>query len=358
MTELFAARFENDDTNASFLEQFNKVEDAGVRWSIETMGVDRIEVVIKAQNKFDVFDRVNNHNGQRLALYSSWCLRPISGNIVKVEPLEGNRVKYTARGPLWRHKDTLVRATFPTGQDTNERLESLLTDHVDIVSSDYDDIDATSKDAAEFQTQWPRGNYPSEIIKAYREMSDADKNPWDYWCVDEPFDGVNLRQFKPYFKNRNGLSLKWIVRRKDMQFPNLSTSIEELRSFARVWYGSFEGTVTTADAAGVTLNDSVANFTGFQVEPGDRVTNITDGSRGKVQTVNTGNQLTLVGTGLQGGTDDRFDLNDEYTIERVDAWIPVCDSSRQKATQMQSLIFMARLFNSNHLLLQHRILLM
>lgn len=327
MARLLAARFENNNSDAAFLEQFGNVESSGVRWSLETFGTDRIELTVKARNKYDVYDRLNNHNGQRVALYSSWCLRPISGNIVKVEPAGANRVTYIARGPLWRHDDQLVRATFPTGQDTDERLESLLTTYVDVVSSDYSDIDATGKDAAEFQTEWPRGNYPSEIIKAYRAMSDADDNPWDYYCVDEPFNGTSLRQYKPYFKNRNGQAVKWIARTKDMQRPTMSTSIEELKSFARVWYGSFEGTVTTANAAGDVLIDAVANFTGFGVEPGDRVTNITDGSRGKVKTVDSGSQITLVGDGLNGGSDNRFDLNDEYTIERIDAWFSATASA-------------------------------
>lgn len=320
MRKLYAARFENDDTSAGLLEAFPDVESAGVRWSIETFGTDRIEVIIQAKNRLDVYDRMKNHNGQRLALYSSWCYRPISGNIVKVESLGGNRVMYVARGPRWRHDDLLVRSTFPTGQDTNERLEDLLTDFVDITSSDYSDIDATGKDAAEFQTQWPRGNYPSAIIDAYRQMSDASSNPWDYWCVDEPFNATSLRQFKPYFKNRNAQTVKWVARLEDMQVPTLSRSIEELKSFVRVWYGSFQTAVATADATGKTLVASPANFTGFQVTAGDRVTNITDGSRGKVESVTSASTLVLVGTGLQGGTDDQFDLADEIYITREDAW--------------------------------------
>lgn len=320
MTKIFAGRFDNNDSSATMLEQFNDVEKMGVRWSIETFGTDRIEVIIKARNRYDVYTRLTEHNGQRLALYHQKGWRPISGNIVKVEHLGANRILYVARGPLWRHNDQLVRTTFPTGQDTNERLENILTTYVPIVSSDYTEIDDTFKDAAEFQTEWPRGNYPAEIINAYRNMSDAGNNPWDYWCVDEGFNGTSLEQYKPYFKNRNNQAVRWIVPLRDMQTTTLASSIEELKSFVQVWYGSFEGSVTTANAAGTTLIDSVANFTGFGVEPGDRVTNITDGSRGKVKTVDSGNQITLVGDGLQGGTDDDFDLNDEYTIERLDAW--------------------------------------
>lgn len=320
MTKLLAGRFENNDSDAGILEQFDSIVSAGVRWSIETFGVDRIEVTVKTRNRLDVYDRLAKHNGQRLALYGSELCRPISGNIVKVEQAGENLITYTARGPRWRHDDWLVRATFPTGQDTNERLEQLLTTYVDITSSDYSDIDATGKDAAEFQTTWPRGNYPSKIIDEYRKMSDADGNPWDYWCVDETFDGTSLRKFKPYFKNRNAQTVAWRVSLKDMRLPQLSRSIEELKSFARVWYGSFQTAVSTGDATGVTLIAAPANFTGFQVEAGDRVTNITDGSRGKVKSITSGSTLVLVGDGLQGGVDDRFDVGDEIYITREDAW--------------------------------------
>lgn len=318
--KLLAGRFENNDTNANLLETFSVIAGAGVRWSVETFGTDRIEVTVRARDNYDAHDRLSNHLGQRLAIYSSWAYRPISGNIVKIEPIGSNLIKYIARGPRWRHDDQLVRDTFPTGEDTDERLKSILTTYVDVTSSDQSDIDATGKDAAEFQTQWPRGNYPSDIIDTYRQMSDASGNPWDYWCIDESFNGTSLRKYKPFFKNRNAQPVKWVASLKDMQTPTLSRSIEELKSFARVWYGSFQTAVLTADATGVTLIAVPANFTGFQVEAGDRVTNVTDGSRGKVKTVDSMNQLTLVGTGLQGGSDDRFDLNDEIYITREDAW--------------------------------------
>jgi len=320
MTVLYAARFENNDTNAAQLENLPDIEAGGIRWNLERFGVDTIEVTVKARNRDDMHIRLNNHQGQRLAVFDPFWFRPISGNIVDVQEAGARRVKYVCRGPAWRHDDLLVRTTFPTGQDTDERLKSLLSTYVDVVSSDVGDIDATGKDAAEFQTEWPRGNYPSEIINAYRNMSDGSQNSWDYWCVDEPFDGTALKQYKPYFRARSSRALRWVVQRSDLSSLQLNRSISELKSYVRVWYGSFEGTVTTANAAGTTLIDAVANFTGFGVEPGDRITNITDGSRGKVKTVNSGGNITLVGDGLVGGSDAQFDLNDEYTIERLDAW--------------------------------------
>lgn len=318
---LYAARFENDDFSAGLLEQFHTVEAAGVRWNIESFGTERIEVTVRARNRYDIYERMNDHPGQRLALFGHTCHRPISGNITGVRPLPGNLVQYVTHGPAWRHDDQLVRETFPTGMDTDERLSNLLTDYVQIIDTDHTEISATGTDAAEFQTEWPRGNYPSEIINAFRQMSDPSNNPWDYWVVDEPFNGLQLQRFKPYFKNRNAKSTPdWVVRLRDLAGFDLNRTIAELKSFVRIWYGSFEGTVTTADAGGGTLTDSAANFTGFEVMPGDRVTNMTDGSRGKVDSVTSGTQLTLVGNGLQGGDDDGFGVGDDYTIERLDAW--------------------------------------
>ena len=50
MTVLFAGRFESDTNQAALLEQFTDVEAVGIRWSLEKLGTERIEVTVKASS--------------------------------------------------------------------------------------------------------------------------------------------------------------------------------------------------------------------------------------------------------------------------------------------------------------------
>jgi hypothetical protein len=77
------------------------------------------------------------------------------------------------------------------------------------------------------------------------------------------------------------------------------------------WNGSESGTVTTADATGVTLHDSAATFSG-NVAVNDIVYNETDGSFATVVTVDSNIQITT--DGLSGGTDNQFASSDAYSI--------------------------------------------
>ncbi|MDJ0952870.1 MAG: Ig-like domain-containing protein [Acidimicrobiia bacterium] len=75
------------------------------------------------------------------------------------------------------------------------------------------------------------------------------------------------------------------------------------------------GTATLpADATGVVLTDTGANFVGDGVAVGDTVRNTTDGSSALV-TGRTGTTVTMA-AGLAGGADNEWAENDAYTIER------------------------------------------
>lgn len=71
------------------------------------------------------------------------------------------------------------------------------------------------------------------------------------------------------------------------------------------------GTVTTADATGTTLIDSAASFT-TSTAVGEYIYNETDGSYGKITSIDSATQVTC--ETLQGGTDNDFDLADAYSI--------------------------------------------
>jgi hypothetical protein len=73
------------------------------------------------------------------------------------------------------------------------------------------------------------------------------------------------------------------------------------------------GTVTTADSNGITLTDSSATFVSSGITQGACVQNLTDKSVGTVLTVDSETQITLMER-LADGTDNAFDLNDEYKI--------------------------------------------
>jgi hypothetical protein len=75
------------------------------------------------------------------------------------------------------------------------------------------------------------------------------------------------------------------------------------------------GTVTTPDTTGKILTDSTATFQTNNVEIGDLVVNITDGSHATIIEV-TGEDNVKT-TGLSGGTDNQFASSDAYEVWEV-----------------------------------------
>ena len=76
-----------------------------------------------------------------------------------------------------------------------------------------------------------------------------------------------------------------------------------------------EGTITTPDAAGVTLIDSGADFVADGVQRGDIVINFTDQSITEVLSRDTDMQLTT--RVLRSGSDDQYDSADVYKIWNI-----------------------------------------
>lgn len=77
-----------------------------------------------------------------------------------------------------------------------------------------------------------------------------------------------------------------------------------------------DGTITTTNAAGITLIDNAATFETDGVEPGATVVNFTDQSVGSVLTVDSQIQLTLLKP-LDDGTDNQFESGDVYKVWNV-----------------------------------------
>lgn len=74
------------------------------------------------------------------------------------------------------------------------------------------------------------------------------------------------------------------------------------------------GTATTADAAGATLADTAADFVAANLTPGDLVFNRTDQSWATILSVNTTELFTF---GLQGGSDNQWELGDSHECFRI-----------------------------------------
>ena len=92
--------------------------------------------------------------------------------------------------------------------------------------------------------------------------------------------------------------------------------VSELRRFENL-VGFATGAHTGGNNSATTLTDSAGDFIDKGVEPGDTVTNTTDGSSvWNVVSVDSATQLTLSLT-TTGGGDDDFDTSDAYTIDKT-----------------------------------------
>jgi len=75
------------------------------------------------------------------------------------------------------------------------------------------------------------------------------------------------------------------------------------------------GSITAGDASGITLTDGGATFISSGVEPGAWVVNITDQSVCSVISVLS--ETELLTDGLNGGTDNQWDVSDNYRLQNV-----------------------------------------
>jgi hypothetical protein len=118
----------------------------------------------------------------------------------------------------------------------------------------------------------------------------------------------NAPSINPYILNADKVEFTWTIAiNSDTQFPIKAYEIA---------HGNFQsGTNDTADSTGITLEDSGAFFQD-NVLVGDMVTNTTDGSSGIIQSISSQTVLILKGSGLEGGTDNQWDLTDNYIVSR------------------------------------------
>jgi hypothetical protein len=291
--EIKAARFEQDDTSATLLEQFDSVESLGLDWSVYDFGVTRIEATVKTSGPYGAYDRYNDHYGQRLAFYGDGGHQPISGWIYETEWLPGDRIRYVAYGPNFRMEDAYIVRKFDA-TDTVTNAIQYITSRIKPAADSTDNIVNNTTPLDGWQTAYPQGDFPTDAIRQLINFSDSSSRIYDYRLIDQPLSNTNLRQFDAYFTYRDSTSdPNWIVKRKDLSRLNLSRNISDFANIVRVWYGLIEGTSTGSTST--TITDASASFITDGVSPGDQVVNKTRGDKTRVVSVNSQTNLTHEG---------------------------------------------------------------
>ena len=316
--KLLAGIWENS-TSANLLGLYESAVDVGIRWSLDSFGLDRLQFTVKVRNRDDLYYRLKNDLGKRAGLVSGSLRRPISGHVVRAEPAGAGRIMYDVRGAgAIRMEDSYEQRRPQATQTISTTIENMITNHVTAVSTDFDNIATNSTALGGVIPDIPIGDLPKDWIKKLLAMGDSGGNIYDFWLVDAPLINMKLEKWIAYYARRNLPSTSgtpvWLVHDRDTADGiRLSHSIEDVYSNVTIWYGTITGTVTTANTPGVNLIDSAATFFSDGVQPGDKIANTTSGAYAQVARV--ASETQLVCSGLVGGLDDRFDLSDEYSIQ-------------------------------------------
>lgn len=300
MIGLMAALWTGSVSSPVFVEMLPNISGVGVRWSVDAFGLDQLVVIITTRNKFDLWYRLRNHEGHRLALFSSWRMRPISGFITRVEPAGAGRLRYVVRGPgAVRMEDEFEQTPYDATTGVSTALASMLTDHVAIASATTD-IFANNTQIGGASPNLPVGDYPHEFIRKMLAVSDSSARIYDFRLVDEVFDNTgDLQKWTPVYQPRTlGTAPLWLVWEDDtVDGFNTSRSIEELKTAVTIYYGTINGQMTATNSSRTVLTDAnVRNFARLGAKPGDRVANLTSGYGGTVESTAT-NTITVDGLG-------------------------------------------------------------
>lgn len=317
MKPVIVARHAATTPDPGLLDVVYDPADVGIRWNVDTYGVERIEATLKARNKWERWGAMRSHMNQRLSVFDDQNFHVVNGWITEIDEAGANRLKYVAKGPMWRSRETLITDVFDNTDDIPTLLQSVLT-NIPGVDTDNTNIDSNSTTIGGYQPRLPEGNYPHEIIRDLVNMGDSSGNVYDFFLKDAAMNGTSLNTWLPYYKARSGsASYNWLVKRSDLRDLDFGVDVNGIVTSATVYYGMITGTHNGAGNS-ATLIDTTTNFLTQGVREGDRVTNITDGSRGVVSSLSTTtnpNDTITLANGLTGGTDDDFDASDVYSIE-------------------------------------------
>lgn len=338
MRGLQVGRFERESSSAKPLELLT-AEGLGIRWDVAAFGLERMEFTVACRNKWEFYERYNNHLGYRVACWSPWHHRPMSGYVAEVAEDGPNRVRYVVRGPGWRLYDELDTDVYPSATSLNTLIGTVLNDHVAVATKDTSHIASNITTTGGWQVQYPQGSYPGDIIKQMLDKSDSTGSVWDFWLLDEVFSGLQLGLWLPYYQKRQSGTINWRVRLADLRDVAFSRDINGLKTNVTVYYGTVSGTAT--GGSNTTLVQSTADFITSGVKPGDTVTNLTTSQRAGVTAV-TATTLTLdglpnatTGTATGGSTTTLVNTGANFVAEGVrvgDVLVNTTDNSTGTVT--------------------------
>ncbi|MCP5016876.1 MAG: hypothetical protein GY938_16650 [Ketobacter sp.] len=278
-TNLQVARYDGA-ARSNLTEVFSDLANVGVRWALPG-GLQRFEFTIKANSRWDAYERYNSHHGDGIALLDNWLDRPIcDGWIYEVIP-DNRHVTYVVGGAWKRHSDQ-YRETNPVGPGTvsDAYLETVLSGHVPAASGDYSQIIPTFTQMGNvFEVDPVFGDRIDEIVKTILDMGTFTAGSIiDYWLVPQLLDGLVPQLPQPYLWARQNIESaadKWRIRRRDLSQMSISRHIWRMENDTVIYYTK-ETSVNTNEAEGQT-SITVSSISGFSA--GDEVSIELDGGR-------------------------------------------------------------------------------
>jgi hypothetical protein len=306
-------------------EMIREIADLGIRWSLPG-GIQRIEATVRAFSGYDPYRRYDTHLGDTIAVFDGFLDRYISGQIYEVIP-DGRHVTYIAAGAWKRTNDDVYDLTdmgdLTIGtDDTTDYIKDILDDSVTVDASDQTNMTDSSVVGGGWSPHF-FGTRAADAIAELAAIGDNADNPMDFYYVDQPFSGVQMQAPLPYFKVRSTTaSPDWIFSVRDLA-PNgltLARHIWNLRSLVWIGYGRLTGTDDGADNN--TLVDSTTDFGVWEVTPGLKVYNMTDGAVYEIESVAT-NTITFT-----EGASGNWNNGDRYLIKYINPlWTSVSTST-------------------------------
>jgi len=307
-------RYSQNDTAATLLETFKSYESLGIRWSLPG-GIQRIEIIVKTRNKYELHERMTTHAGQRIAIYSPQMSRPIPGWIYEVNSVGVGKVEYILLGGWRRLKDVYDVTVYDPADSNGDVLATALDDHCLFYNGDASGIETGGGAIGGWQVADEIGSTLQDITQDMMDMSDSLHRKYDFWFVDDKLNGNKLTQLMPYFQPRvSTADITWQVDTSELGGLNTGMGIVDTFSHFTIFYDTVGGTATGGSATTLVNADALfgATFTTDGVAEGDRVVNETDGSAGRVDSVDDDENLTI--SALSGGTNNVFAAGDFYTI--------------------------------------------
>lgn len=255
---LYAARYAGltdaeyaSDTIPDQLEFIHDPANIGIRWSLPG-GVQRIEVTVYCRNMTEVYRRYRDHLDQRLAIVDNLLDRPVASGWIKEVRPGINVVTYIATGSWKEHSRELEDRTAGIGETMSAYIKTMLTAHVDRISSDQGNIGANNTNIGSWAPAGDGGSYPDAIIEEFLQYYDGSGNLWDYWLQEAPLQMGRIQLPIPHFVARSDTGdPDFIVQRGDFSADGLEQSrhIYDYADQVLAYYGSTPSSAGGTSAA-------------------------------------------------------------------------------------------------------------